>query len=72
MKFSINDLFSEVDQMRSYPLIWSHLLKKSLTENFIFCKMLSFTKDFLQMFEKDDFIFRDILSVELTNKKDCF
>ena len=31
MKFSIEDFFSKFDQ------VWSHLLKKSLMENFIFC-----------------------------------
>ena len=39
MKFSIKDFFSECDQMCSYLRIWSHLLKKSLTKNFIFCKV---------------------------------
>ena len=34
MKFSIKDFFSKCDQILR---IWSHLLKKSLTENFIFC-----------------------------------
>ena len=33
MKFSITDFFSKCDQIR----IWSHLLKKSLMENFVFC-----------------------------------
>ena len=37
MKFSIKDFFRECDQIRSFLQIWSHLLKKSLTENFIFC-----------------------------------
>ena len=37
MKFSIKDIFSKCDQIRSFLRIWSHLLKKSLTENFIFC-----------------------------------
>ena len=39
MKFSINikDLFSECDQIRSFLRIWSHLLKKSVMEKFIFC-----------------------------------
>ena len=36
MKFSIKDFFSECDQIRSFLRIWSHLLKKSLMENFIF------------------------------------
>ena len=33
----MKDLFSKCDKIRSFLLIWSHLLKKSLTENFIFC-----------------------------------
>ena len=37
IKFSIKDLFGEWDQVRSFLRIWSHLLKKSLMENFIFC-----------------------------------
>ena len=37
MKFSIKDLFSKCDQIRNFLRIWSHLLKKSLMENFIFC-----------------------------------
>ena len=37
MKFSINDLFSKCDQICRKLRIWSHLLKKSLMDNFIFC-----------------------------------
>ena len=37
MKFSIKDLSSKCDQIRSYLWIWSHLLENSLMENFIFC-----------------------------------
>ena len=37
MKFSIEDFFSKRDESRSFLLIWSHLLKKSLMENFISC-----------------------------------
>ena len=37
MKFSINDFFSQCDQIRSFLWNWSHLLKKSLMENLIFC-----------------------------------
>ena len=32
MKFSIKDLFSKFDQIRSFLRIWSYLLKKSLIE----------------------------------------
>ena len=37
MKFSIKDFFSTCDKIRRFLWIWSHLLKKSLMENFIFC-----------------------------------
>ena len=36
MKFSFKDFFSKCDQIRRKLRIWLHLLKKSLTENFIF------------------------------------
>ena len=36
MKFSIKDFFSKCDKIR----IWTHLLKKSLMENFIFCVVI--------------------------------
>ena len=41
MKFSIKDVFSKCDQIRSLLQIWSHLLKKSLMENFIFWTILT-------------------------------
>ena len=37
MTFSIKDFFSKCDQIRRKLQIWSHLLKKSLMENVIFC-----------------------------------
>ena len=37
MKFFIKDFFSKCDQIRRFLWIWSHLLKRSLMENFIFC-----------------------------------
>ena len=40
IKFSIKDFFSKCDQIRSKLQIWSHLLKKSLLENFIFCAVV--------------------------------
>ena len=36
VKFPIKDFFSKCDQIRRKLRIWSHLLKKSLLENFIF------------------------------------
>ena len=40
MKFSIKDFFSKCDQMWRKLRIWSHLLKRSLMENFIFCAVI--------------------------------
>ena len=37
MKLSIKDFFGKCDQIRRKLRIWSHLLKKCLMENFIFC-----------------------------------
>ena len=37
MKFSIKDQLDKCDQILRKLWIWSHLLKKSLIENFIFC-----------------------------------
>ena len=42
MKFSIQDFFRKCDQIRSFLRIWSHLLQKSLMENFIFCAVVLF------------------------------
>ena len=44
MKFSVKDFFSKCDQIRSFLRIWSHLPKKSLMENFIFCAVYSLEK----------------------------
>ena len=41
MKFCIMDFCSKYDQIRSFLRIWSHLLKKSVMENFIFCAVKS-------------------------------
>ena len=41
MKFSITDFFSKCDQIPRKLRIWSHLLKKSLIENFIFCAVIN-------------------------------
>ena len=37
MKFSIKDLIGKCDQIRNFLRIRSHLLKKSLMENFTLC-----------------------------------
>ena len=50
MKFSIKDFFSKYDQIRSFMRIWSHLLKKSLMENFIFCAVIRATIGIVEAF----------------------
>ena len=40
LKFPIKDFFSKCDQTRCFLRIWSHLLNKSLMENFIFYAVL--------------------------------
>ena len=37
IKFSIRYFSGKCDQIRSFLQIWSHLLKKLLIENFLFC-----------------------------------
>ena len=39
MKVSTKDFFSKCNQTRSFLWTWSHLLKKFLMENFIFCAL---------------------------------
>ena len=41
MRFSTKDFFSKCDQIRSFLRIWSHLLKKSLMKDFIFCAVIA-------------------------------
>ena len=45
MKFSMKDFFSKCDEIRSFMWMWSHLLKKSLRENFIFCAVIPVFKN---------------------------
>ena len=40
MKFFVKDFFNKCDQICSFQ-IWSHLLIKSLMENFVFCAVLT-------------------------------
>ena len=39
MKLPIKEFFNKSQQIRSFMCIWSYLLKKSLMEYFIFCKL---------------------------------
>ena len=40
MKFFIKDFFSKCEQIRSFLRNWSHLPRKFLMENFIFCAVI--------------------------------
>ena len=40
MKFSITDFFSNCDQIRRKQWMWSHLPKKSIMVNSIFCAVI--------------------------------
>ena len=51
MKFSIKDFFSKCNQIRSFLRIRSHLLKKCLMENLIFCAVLGMNE--MQFFRAD-------------------
>ena len=63
MKFPINDSFSKCDQIRSFLLIWSHLLKKSLMENCIFCAVKTYQSCHVKLIHfKPMFPFTSILS----------
>ena len=42
MKFFIKEFFSKSDQIHRELRIWSHLMKKPLMENFIFCAMFAY------------------------------
>ena len=61
---ALKDFFSKCDQIRRKVQIWSHLLKKSLIENFIFCAVLKLY--FLELKEKNYFnIFAETCSFAL-------
>ena len=57
-EFLFKDFFIKCDQIRRILQIWSHLLKKSLIENFIFmqCKILT-------VWAKDKGVFRIMLNI---------
>ena len=53
MKFFIKDFLSKCNQIHSFLRIWSHLRKKSLMENFIFCAVCAFYFEILQISQKN-------------------
>ena len=71
MKFPIEDFFSKCDQIRRKLRIWSHLLKKSLMENFIFCAAIRSTQNMVSLklltfYPKDTHVFCKNLVVILS------
>ena len=67
MKFSIKNFFSKCDQIRRKLRIWSHLLKKSIIENFIFCTVQTI-RFRLNMSDKESFSDKDVLMSNLSNE----
>ena len=74
MKFSIKDFSSKCDQIRSKLRIWSHLLKKLLMENFIFCAVMAQYNDHVpsantvlntQILELENFTFSALKTVHI-------
>ena len=60
MRFSIKEFFSKCDQICKKLWISSHLLKKILMDNFIFCAVVPSTSyiisiDRVQYFRRDNF-----------------
>ena len=53
MKFFIKDFLCKCDQLRSVLRIWSHLLKKSLMEHFIFYAVLWIWNEKKKIMDKD-------------------
>ena len=49
IKFSMKDFFSKYDQNHGKLRIWSHLLKKSLIENFVVCTVSLAGRNFPKM-----------------------
>ena len=64
MRFSIKDFFSKCDQTRRKLRIWSHLLKKSLMENFIFRAVIVLKGLLLRTWK----IFMDVLCLAIVSK----
>ena len=72
LKFFIKDFFSKCDQIRRKVRVWSHLLKKSLMENFIFCSVIVQFKSIFYFLPKVSSILQKLLenSAKHLNKVD--
>ena len=64
-KFSIKDFFSKCDQICSFLWILSHLLWKSLLENFIFCALKSSGKRVKVELDLCNYATNQILKIQL-------
>ena len=62
MKFFNKDFFSKRHQIRRKLRIWSHLLKKSLIENFIFCAMKKVVRYIIQILSREFFLHQAAVS----------
>ena len=62
MKFSIKDFFSKCDQIYRKLPVWSHLLKKSLMENYTFCVVMDtyYVQTYLILFKGNSYQDNDI------------
>ena len=49
MKFSLKDFLSKGYLIRSFLWIWSHLLKKFLMENFVFCAVYALNSKYARI-----------------------
>ena len=58
--FPIKDFFSKCDQIHSFLRICSHLLKKSLIENFICCAVRSTSKQIITSQKKKTNFYQNI------------
>ena len=72
MKVFIGSFFSKCDQIRRKLRVWSHLLKKSLMENFIFCSVIIQFKSIFYFLPKVSSILQKLLenSAKHLNKVD--
>ena len=59
MKFSIKDFFGKCEQIHRKLRVWSHLLKKPLMENFIFCAVFN---TFITILEYDEYLGSNFLA----------
>ena len=67
MKFSIKDFLRKCDQIRRKLQLWSHLLKKSLMKNFIFCAVCFDVPEKYSIFTLFNLYFH-LVTIHRTNK----